>query len=155
MGFHADIYIIKKTRSKQLILDFLNHFAPNRKENCVEYYIPQLFNKQSKTFTNSSELLEFLMENPNYYHSIYFENLDKSNPNKHVMLFFNKDESIVFGTSRNADLLNNLNTVNEDECLLEMKKFFNTNIGYITHENPPEDSFKKFIKIVRKTSKTI
>lgn len=55
MGYLADIYVIKKTRSKKLADDFLNHFLPNRKESADEYFIPEYSDKPTYEFDNASE----------------------------------------------------------------------------------------------------
>ena len=153
MGYLADIYVIKKTRSKKLADDFLNHFLPNRKESADEYFIPEYSDKPTHEFDNASELMCFLEKNKNYPNRIYWRNTDQENLNKHGMIFYNKDGTMIFGISRNTDMSGNLNTENEDQCLTEMKKYFDTNLGYIHYENPPADSFKEFVEIINKLEK--
>lgn len=70
------------------------------------------------------------------------------NPNKHGMIFYLKDGTMIFGISRNADMTGNMKTENEDQCLIEMMEYFDTNLGYIDYENPPVDSYEEFVKIV-------
>jgi hypothetical protein len=60
---------------------------------------------------------------------------------------------MTFGISRNADMSGNLNTENEDQCLTEMKKYFDTNLGYTHYENQPANSYKEFVEIVNKLIK--
>lgn len=150
MGFLADIYVIKKTRSKKLVNDFLDHFLPNRKEIADEYFIPEYSTNPTHEFHNADELMSFLEINVNYSNRIYWINIDEKNPNKHGMIFYNKDGTIVFGISRNADDSGNLNTENENQCLSEMKNYFNTNLGYIDYENPPAESYNRFIELIEK-----
>lgn len=64
------------------------------------------------------------------------------------MIFYNEDGTMIFGISRNANMSGNLNTENEGQCLIEMKNYFNTNLGYIDYENPPAANYEEFIKIV-------
>ncbi|CAL2075419.1 hypothetical protein [Tenacibaculum sp. 190524A05c] len=148
MGYLADIYIIKKTRSKKEAVDFLNHFLPNREESADDYWIPEGATKPIHEFYNASDLMSFLELNSNYSNRIYWRNLDQKSPNKHGMVFYNKDGSMVFGISRNADMSGNYDTQNETECLNEMKIYFDTNLGYIHYENPPADNYKEFVEIV-------
>lgn len=153
MGYLADIYVIKKTRSKKLAIDFLNHFLPNREESAVDYVIPQYSENPIHEFDNAEDVMSFLETNPECSQSIYWGNTDESNRNKHGMIFYNKDGTMIFGISRNADMSGNFNTENEDECLAEMKKYFDTNLGYIHYENPPVDNYEEFVEIVNKLEK--
>jgi hypothetical protein len=153
MGYLADIYVIKKTRSKKLAVQFLNHFLPNREQSAKDYLIPEYSDKPTHQFNNAYDLMSFLELNKNYSNRIYWRNKDDENSNKHGMIFYNEDGSMIFGISRNADMSGNLNTDNEDQCLTEMKKYFDTNLGYIHYENPPVDSYKEFVEIVNKLEK--
>lgn len=47
-----------------------------------------------------------------------------------------------------ADSGINLKTNNEDKCLIEMKQFLKSDLGYITYECPPEDTYEDFVKVV-------
>jgi hypothetical protein len=153
MGYLADIYVIKKTRSKKLADDFLNHFLPNRIESADEYLIPEYSDNPTYEFDNADELMSFLEKNENYTNRIYWRNTDEENLNKHGMIFYNEDGTMIFGISRNANMNGNLNTENEDQCLAEMKKYFDTNLGYIHYENPPANSYEEFVGIVNKIEK--
>jgi hypothetical protein len=153
MGYLADIYVIKKTRSKKIGIDFLNHFLPSREESADDYLIPQYSDDPIHEFDNAEDLMTFLESNPKYAQSIYWRNTDAESLNKHGMIFYNEDGTMIFGISRNADMSGNLNTDNEDECLNEMKKYFNTNLGYIHYENSPADNYEEFVEIVNKLEK--
>ncbi|BDD08540.1 hypothetical protein FUAX_09720 [Fulvitalea axinellae] len=150
MGYLADVYVIQKSRSKKLGVDFLNHFLPIREESADEYLIPQYLDDPIHEFDNAEDLMTFLESNPQYAQSIYWRNKDKENLNKQGMIFYTKDGNMILGISRNADMSGNLNTENEDECLIEMKKYFKTENGYIHYENPPAKSYDEFIEIVNK-----
>lgn len=150
MGYLTDIYVIKKTRSKKLADDFLNHFLPNRTESADEYLIPEYSDNPTHKFDTADKLMSFLEINKNYSNRVYWRNTDEKNLNKHGMIFYNQDGTMIFGISRDADMSGNLNTENEDQCLNEMKKYFDTNLGYIDYENPPANSYKEFVGIVNK-----
>ncbi len=150
MGYLADIYVIQKFRSKVKAIEFLNHFLPLRTESTDEYLIPQYSDNPIKEFNNANDLMTFLESNSEHHQSIYWRNTDENNPNKHGMIFYTKDGNTIFGISRNADMSGNLNTSNEDECLKEMKAFFNTDLGYINYENPPVETYDEFVKTVNK-----
>jgi len=148
MPHYADIYVIKKTRSKKLGLEFLNHFLPFRKESTGEYLIPQYSNNPINEFDNALSVMEFLEFNENYTQSIYWRNLEEESPNAHGMIFYTEDGYMIFGISRDSDEV--LTNRKAEACLSSMKEFFGTKQGYITHECPPEDTYEEFLKKVKK-----
>ena len=144
MGQFADIAI--KTRSKQTAIDFLNHFLPQRVESADEYEFPQYSNTTGKEFGSVNDLMNHLETDKSSEYNLYWRSTDASNLNKHGMLFYTKDEAIIFGISRDADVDGNSNTDNENECLRLMKEYFETNTGYITYEDTPFETFDEFIR---------
>ncbi|PTB92994.1 hypothetical protein C9994_13410, partial [Marivirga lumbricoides] len=130
MGYLADIYVIKESRSKKMGIDFLNHFLPFRKESADEYEIPQYSENPNQKFNNAEDLMTFLESNAEYSQSIYWRNTEEKSLNKHGMIFYTSDGNMIFGISRNADMSGNLDTQNEDKCLEEMKVYFDTEMGY-------------------------
>jgi len=56
------------------------------------------------------------------------------------MLFYTCDEATIFGISRN--IRNN----SEAECLKLMKEYLNSEIGYITYEEPPYNIYEEVLK---------
>ena len=154
MGQFADIYIAVKTRYKQKGIDFLNHFLPQREESADEYEFPQYSSKKEIEFDSVDDLMIYLETDKNAEYNLYWRSIDDSNPNKHGMLFYTKDEAIIFGISRDADIGGNLNTENEDECLKLMKEYFQTDIGYITYEDTPTDTYNEFIEKINELKNT-
>lgn len=146
MGIYADIYVIKKNRSMQLVLDFLDHFLPDRKEGADEYYIPEYADEPDLQFEKAEELMEYLEQDNEFTSRIYWRNLDKDNLNRHGMIFYLKGGYMVFGISRDAKGMEN--TKNEEDCLRQMVCFLGTNEGYITYECIPEDNYEDFIEAV-------
>jgi hypothetical protein len=149
MGYYADIYVAKETRSKKEALAFLNHFVPERVESADEYEFPQYTSITSRKFENVVELMDHLEKNSNEEYNLYWRSIDQNNLNRHAMLFYTKDGAIIFGISRDADSTGQLNTENEDSCLDELMQYFSTDIGYITYEQTPADSFAEFKKVVK------
>ena len=143
MSGYADIYVIKKTRSKEFALSFLDHFAPQRRESAENYLIPQYSNEPTYEFTNASALMTFLEPSESFSQSIYWSNLDTESPNRHVMLFYTEDGFLIFGISRHYKSADD--TRSEEECLQLMTEFLETNEGYITYECPPENTHPEFI----------
>lgn len=60
MPSFADIYVIKKTRSKKLGIEFLNLFLPQREETTDEYLFPQYANEPETEFHNADLLMGYL-----------------------------------------------------------------------------------------------
>lgn len=148
MGYFADIYVIKQSRSKKMGIDFLNHFLPLREERAEEYFIPQYADNPTQQFSNAGDLMTYLETHPEYSNRIYWTNKNKINPNKHGMIFYTKDGNMIFGISREAAMDGSLNTDNEVEGLRKMKAYFKTELGYIHYEHPPVDTYDKFVEVV-------
>ncbi len=149
MGYLADIYVIQKSRSKSKVIEFLDRFLPRRSLSSQDFYLPQDKLDPDLNSQNETSLLEFMEKNPLKSCSLYWANGDKSNPNRHGMVFYTTDACTIFGISRNAST-NADDTINEDECLSEMLSFFETTLGYIAYESPPVNSYNEFTKIVKK-----
>ena len=148
MAYYADIYVIKKNRSKKDGLKFLNYFLPNRKESSDEYLIPQFSKKTIQTFHRAEDLMDFLELHKNYAQAIYWSNSDNKNPNAHGMLFYTEDGCMIFGISRDMNEIKS--NRKPEKCLEEMQEFLETNIGYITYETPPEDTYEEFLSKIKK-----
>lgn len=147
MGYFADIYVIKKTRSKKLGISFLNHFLPTREESCDDYEVVKYGENTTIEFNEADSLMDYCEENIKIEHSIYWRNKDDKNLNRHGMIFYTIDSYMIFGISRNHNSLNS--TENEELCLTELKDFFKTEEGYITYECIPEETYSKFIDSVK------
>jgi len=153
MGEYADIYVAVKTRSRKEGIDFLNHFLPQRVESADEYEFPQYSGKTEIKFDSVEDLMSYLETEKTSEYDLYWRNTDESSPNKHGMLFYTKDEAMIFGISRDADIGGHLNTENEDQCIKLMKAYFKTKIGYITYEDTPTDTYYEFVEIVNELKK--
>lgn len=152
MGYLADIYIIKKTRSKKTGLDFINHFLPEREESATVYEYPRFGKTVELVFNKAEELMTYLENNPISHHCIYWRSINKDNLNRHGMIFYTPDSYMIFGISRNHRDFNDKR--NEEECFEELKRYFETEDGYITYECPPEDTYRKFMEVVKSYNKT-
>lgn len=144
MGPLADIYVFQKSRSKQLVLDFLNHFIPFREESAVAYVVPQYAEDPIKEFKHAEDLMTFLEKHTHFGQSIYWRNTDANSLNLHAMVFYTEEGNMIFGISRTAEKAEEIEDTNQFECLDEMKAFFNTDVGYIDYENPPEEPYFEF-----------
>jgi len=154
MPQYADIYIVVKTRSKEKAIEFLDHFLPNREESADEYEFPQYGHKKEREFANALHVMSFLESSTSCEYNIYWRNTDSKNVNRHGMLFYTRDEAIIFGISRDADINGPHNSENEVDCLNNMKAYFNTKNGCITYEDEvPHDTYEKFISDVNKSDK--
>ncbi len=60
MAYLADIYIIKKTRSKKIGLDFINHFIPEREESADCYEFPRFAENTIFVFDKAEDLMTYL-----------------------------------------------------------------------------------------------
>lgn len=141
MGYYADIYVIKKTRSKDYALKFLDTFLPKRKESTDDYVIYTSSSDEPKyIFKKVEDLMIYFERNTTIYQSIYWNGTDKNNLNKHAMLFYTIDGYMVFGISRDYNY--------KEEGLEEMKSFLRSDKGYIITECPPKDNYSDFCKMI-------
>ena len=148
----ADIYVIKKTRSKETVFQFLNYFLPLRAESSDWYQVPQYADAAEIIFQNAESLMDYLEKTPDSEHSMYWRNLDSNDLNRHGMIFYTSDSYIIFGISR--DNFGVKKTTNEEKCLDEMKNFLQTDEGYITYESPPETTYPEFAFLVNQYEKS-
>lgn len=146
MAYYADIYVALETRSKEKAIAFLDHFLPERREGGVGCASPVYEDQSELIYTDVNDLMMRLEREKNANYSLYWHSIDKQHPNRHGMLFYTNDGAIIFGISRNV--LGNTSTSHEDECLEAMKDYLKTDVGYITYESPPPDSYTEFKKIV-------
>ena len=79
--------------------------------------------------------------------------LDKESPNAHGMLFYTEDGYMIYGVSR--DTYEVETNRKPERCLEEMQEFLETNIGYITHECPPESTHEEFLNRTQKKKLSI
>lgn len=147
MGYYADIYVIKKTRSKHIALGFVNHFLPLRKESGRTGELLENEEESIKRRWSIERLLSYLEGHRYVEYAIYWRNTDEHNLNRHGMLFYTSDGCMILGISRDSFGLDN--TKNELACLKEMQQYLKTTDGYITYECPPEESYELFMEKVK------
>ena len=143
MGYLADCYVIKETRSKEEAIKFLDKFLPTREESQQVYELPKFGPTTEMEFESVDDLMDHLEQHPSTPYSIYWRNLDNKSLNRNGMLFYTKDGHLIFGISTDSAYNN------EDECLNGLKQYFQTDLGYITYESTPAESFEEFQKIVK------
>jgi len=145
MGHLADVYLIKKSRSKELADRFLHRFFPKRKENAEGYVIPRFSDFPEIEFQDADAMMAYLEAHPTAEQAIYWSNLNENHLNRHGMVFYTSDACMIFGISRNSNAP--LDDNNERECLEEMITFFASEEAYITYECPPAMNYTSFIAI--------
>lgn len=148
MGYYADIYAIKRMRSTELGVQFLERFLPERAETFSTYQLPRFGRDVTFQCNSALELMNFLEKHEYEHHAIYWRNLDKTHANRFGMIFYTPDGCMIFGLSRNHDHL-------EEEGLQEMFDFLDTDEGYITYECPPEDTYEDFLKVMHGNVKVL
>lgn len=141
-GYFADCYVLSDRRTADFIENFLNTFVPNRKEMVDEFEVPQYSDNPFKIFKTSSEIIQFLIQNKTFKHTIYWENSRVSDL-KGVELFFTDDGNVIFGIYCETKYPN---TTIEDGFFSELKKFCQSNEGYITYEDTPPQNSQDFRK---------
>lgn len=144
LGYFADCYVLTKGRSKKLISEFLETFVPKREEMAGEYEVPQYNDEPLVVFMSDEELIDYLIENINEPHSIYWENKEESDL-RFAMCFFTNDGNIILGLSTEAK---SSNSEIEDAMFDKLKHFASSSEGLITYENPAPCNTEEFRKMI-------
>lgn len=147
--YFADCYVLTSQRKEEFILDFLNHFITNRKEQANEYEIPQWGNETTHRFQSVEHLIRYLVENNTQEYSIYWSNT-KNEKLKGGQVFFTNDGYLIVGLYCLTEVDN---SELEDTLLKELFQFCSTDVGYITYEDiPPMNSieFKKKARLSKR-----
>lgn len=147
MGTYADIYVIKKTRSRQVALDFLDHFLPERAETTDAYEVPRFADDPIVVFSTVEELMEYAAQHPTVHHGVYLRNTDEADLKHYAMLFYTNDGYTIFGISWHKEDEDE-DPTGEKRILQELKDFLEAEEGYITYENPPPDTYPEFMELV-------
>ena len=145
MGQYADCYVLTNNRTKKFVVDFLEAFIPNRKEQADVYEIPQYGKETITEFNSADGLIGYLEINVNTPHTIYWENLDNGQV-RFASCFFTDDNNLIIGLASDAD------EGIEDELLKRLINYCKSTDGYITYEQPAPHNTSEFKKIVESTN---
>jgi len=140
-GIYSDIYSLVESRDKTLVRAFLDNFLPNREEAADEYEVPQYSENPSIVYKNAEELIEYMNNNSNEVHAIYWRSLSDGDP-KDAMVFYTSDGCMILGLSIEDE-------EKEQYYLRKLMSFTNSDISGIAYEQAPPDTkseFKEFIK---------
>lgn len=141
-----DIYVLKRTRAKKQILEFLDSFLPERQFSGFTYDIST---HQAAVFQAAGVdgILRFFAENSELEQNLYWRNQDNESLIRHGMIFFIPEGYTIFGLSL-ALQTDYGNQTEAQACLEQMKTRLNSQSGYITFECLPELDPQFFLAIV-------
>jgi hypothetical protein len=122
-------------------MKFLETFMPFCEESSDEYVIPEYSENPDITFQRALDLMKHCEQNPKDSNRIYWHNSEATQP-RHAMVFYTFDGACILGLSVDDEQI-------ETDFLEKLKKFSNSNFGYITYESPPEDTREDFIAVVK------
>jgi len=170
-NYFSDCYVLVNTRDKKVVLQFLNHFLSEIIELSDKYEIPQYSKNHDQKLISMYELLEFLEnKNDEPYYISWKGLLLKDFPFKTVqvcpeeiksikqivenhflcMATYTNDGKMILGISCPTM---EPDTRIEDYYFSKLKEFANSEIGYITYEQPATNNSAKFTEIAEKWSK--
>lgn len=144
-GYFADCYVLTDKRTTEFIQSFLDKFVPNRHESADEYEILQYSDKPTIIFNTANELVDYLTENKNEIHTIYWGNSDQSDI-RGAMCFFTNDGHLILGIY--CDTMYPETTI-EDKILTDLKSFCVSSKGYIGYEEPATHDTKEFLARIK------
>jgi len=147
MAEYAECYVLLRTRSKQLGLDFLDHFLPGRVSTRSLHEVPFTISEPTiSEFDTAEEVMDYLEENKNDWHPLHWRTTDPKKPNIIGRLTYTLDGCLVFGMS--YDLYTY--TTNEIvEAFKAQKAWLKSDFGYIINEQPAEMDYKTFEQQVK------
>ena len=138
----ADGYVLTNKMTKEFIISFLNNFLPNRQEYTDSYEIPQFSDNPTKIFKSANELIEYLEQNKNEIHAIYWYNKEESKL-RGVMCLFTSDGHIIPGFV--CETLYPDTTL-ESKYLKDLMNFCNSTKGLIEYQTPAARDTEEFLQ---------
>ena len=137
----ADCYVLTNKRDKDFIFSFLNNFLPNRQEYGHAFEIPQFSENPTIILKTANELIEYLDQNKNEVHAIYWYNKDESEL-RGAMCLFTSDGQVIVGLTCETLYPD---TTSESNYIDELKRFCNSTIGLIEYEKPAARDTAEFL----------
>lgn len=140
MPEYADIYVLGRERSPDLITRFLDRFLPSRSESADEYEVPQYSGAPLWVFRTADELIRHCCQHSMEVHGIYWRSNARD---EHAEVYFLEDGGLVFGISTPAE-----DHARVDAVSSELGRFFETEEIFVTYEDLPPDSvdgFRRFL----------
>ena len=148
-----DIYVLKRTRAKKQILQFLDNFLPKRQFSGFTY---DMSTQQAVVFQAAGVdgILRLFAENTSLEENLYWKNQNHESSIRHGMIFFIPEGYTIFGLSLTFQTEYG-NQTEAQACLEQMKTQLNSQVGYITFECLPELDPQKFLAIVHSFNQTM
>lgn len=136
MPEYADIYVLGRERSPDLITRFLDRFLPSRSEAADEYEVPVYSEAPQIVFKTADELISHCCQHSMEAYSIYWRS---HAGDEHAEVYFLEDGGVIFGVSTPAE-----NHMRVDAVSSELGRFFETDEIFVTYEDLPPDSVEAF-----------
>ncbi len=137
-GIYADIYVLTESRTAEVVQSFLDTFLPKREEQADEYELPLNADNPVAILQSAQEVIDHCVAHPFEKHAIYWRNTVEAEPII-AMIFFTDDGKLILGLSVDDESL-------EREFFQRLKRFAQSETGYITYENPPPLNSEEFLK---------
>ena len=141
----ADCYVLTKKRNKHFISSFLDQFLPNRKELAETYEIPQFSDDPTVIFHSAAKLIDYLEENKNEVHAIYWSNKEEAQL-RGAMCLFTSDGQIILGVY--CETLHPDTTI-ENKYLKDLMDFCESTNGLILYEEPAPQDTPEFLQKIK------
>jgi hypothetical protein len=149
-NYLADCYVLTDKRTKEFIFSFLEKFLPDRDESADEYEIPQYSDSPIVTYKTANNLIDHLIKNKIDIHTIYWRN-NNHEAIQQAMCFFTNDGQLIVGLSCQTK---HPDTSIEDKYFKDLQNFCNSDMGYITYEEPAIHNATEFLDKVEKYNRT-
>jgi hypothetical protein len=140
-GICSDIYVLVGNRNVKFVQNFLEYFVPDHREMADEYEIPQYSDSPDILFFKATELMRYCEEHTEVPHAIYWFNNQNEDP-EDAMVFYTIDGKMILGLSIEDES-------REQEWLIKLKNFSQSDQGCILYESPPPDNSEEFLKLTK------
>lgn len=136
MPEYADIYVLGRERSPEVIARFLDRFLPSRCEVADDYEVPQFSETPQKVFKTADELIHHCCRHSKEGHRIYWRSNVRD---EFAEVHFLEDGGLIFGVSTPAQSHSRVDAVSS-----ELERFFETDEIFVTYEDLPPDNVEAF-----------
>lgn len=135
---YVDCYVYVESRAPERVREFLDAFLPQRRELATYYEVPYQGEEVDLTFQSATDLLEYLRDNPEQRHAVYWASLSEGGI-RQAIVAPTDDGGTVFGLSCEEG-----DAVSEREMVARVTNFFGVAACAIDIELPPPASLEEF-----------
>jgi len=133
----VEVYVLCKSRSKELALAFLEKFIPSREACADEYPYPEFDDEPKYVYDDVEKLLDTLESEEDESYSLYWNAVNNANIQS-GMLSFTEDGQMIVGLA--------VDEVDVKKRFEELASLTGGEFGYISLESAPAENQAEFVQ---------